>query len=109
MRPIIKPIAASVLAIFALGGFAKAMRGPKWSESDYRDLLCLLFSLARLQKQKGNLGLEAHNGDAASGDAEQRLPPAANGAAPSSERARPSPRFQARRPSMISAALIGSR
>lgn len=44
----------------ALGGFGKAMRGPKWSEKDYRDLLCLLFSLARLQKQKGNLGLEAH-------------------------------------------------
>lgn len=44
----------------ALGGFGKAMRGSKWSESDYRDLLCLLFSLARLQKQKGNLGLESH-------------------------------------------------
>lgn len=44
----------------ALGGFGKVLRGPKWTSQDYRDLLCLLFALARVHKQKGNLGLEAH-------------------------------------------------
>ncbi len=44
----------------AVGGFAKTMRGAKWSKQDYQDLLLLMFSLARLHKQKGNLALEAH-------------------------------------------------
>ncbi|WP_121060630.1 flagellar motor stator protein MotA [Chachezhania antarctica] len=29
----------------------KVFRGPKWKQDDYRDLLCLLFSLIRLAKQ----------------------------------------------------------
>lgn len=44
----------------SFAGYAKAIRGPKWTRDDYRDLLCLLFSLARLQKQKGNIAIEAH-------------------------------------------------
>lgn len=44
----------------ALGGFMKVVRGPKWSKKDYTNLLCLLFQLARLQKQKGNLAIEGH-------------------------------------------------
>lgn len=44
----------------AIGGFGKTLRGPKWSKNDYQDLLLLMFSLARLHKQKGNLALESH-------------------------------------------------
>jgi len=44
----------------AAGGFLKVMRGAKWGKKDYINLLCLLFQLARLQKQKGNLAIEGH-------------------------------------------------
>jgi len=43
-----------------LTGVLKTMRGPKWSRQDYQDLLMLLFQMARLRKQKGNLALETH-------------------------------------------------
>jgi len=39
---------------------AKAFVGPKWKTSDYRDLLCLLFLLAKTMKTKGMIALEAH-------------------------------------------------
>ncbi len=44
----------------ALGGFAKVIKGPKWKEDDYRDLLCLLFILTKLVKTKGVIALEQH-------------------------------------------------
>jgi chemotaxis protein MotA len=43
-----------------LGAFGKTLRGSKWSRNDYQDLLLMLFQVARLKKQKGNLALEAH-------------------------------------------------
>lgn len=44
----------------SIAGYGKAIRGPKWTRDDYRDLLCLLYALARLQKQKGNIAIEPH-------------------------------------------------
>lgn len=43
-----------------LGGFGKIFKGPKWTEEDYRDLLCLLFLLTKTMKTKGAMVLEAH-------------------------------------------------
>lgn len=43
-----------------LGGFGKIFGGPKWSEDDYRDLLCLLFLLTKTMKTKGAMALESH-------------------------------------------------
>jgi len=34
--------------------------GPKWKAADYADLLCLLFLLTKLMKQKGVIALESH-------------------------------------------------
>jgi len=42
------------------GAFGKAMRGPKWGQDDYQQLLLMMFQVARLRKQKGNLALENH-------------------------------------------------
>lgn len=44
----------------ALGGFVKIIKGPKWARDDYRDLLCLLYMLAKVMKTKGVVGLEPH-------------------------------------------------
>ena len=43
-----------------MGDFSKVMKGPKWKEQDYRDLLCLLFALTRSAKNKGLVSLERH-------------------------------------------------
>lgn len=43
-----------------LGSFGKVIGGPKWKASDYSDLLCLLFLLTKLMKQKGVIALESH-------------------------------------------------
>jgi chemotaxis protein MotA len=43
-----------------VGGISKAFSGPKWKQSDYRDLLCLLFLLTKTMKTKGMIALEAH-------------------------------------------------
>jgi chemotaxis protein MotA len=43
-----------------LGEIARAFKGPKWKQSDYRDLLCLLFLLTKTMKMKGMIALEAH-------------------------------------------------
>ncbi len=43
----------------AVGDIAKAFKGPKWTPSDYRDLLCLLFELIRLARQSP-VELEEH-------------------------------------------------
>ena len=42
------------------GGIGKVIKGPKWKEQDYRDLLCLLFVLTKLVKTKGVIALEQH-------------------------------------------------
>jgi chemotaxis protein MotA len=43
-----------------VGEIGKAFKGPKWKQSDYRDLLCLLFLLTKTMKMKGMIALEAH-------------------------------------------------
>ncbi len=40
--------------------FGKAFKGAKWTKDDYRDLLCLLFSLTKLMKIKGLVAIEQH-------------------------------------------------
>lgn len=38
----------------------KAFKGPKWKKQDYRDLLCLMFTLSKLMKSKGLIAVEQH-------------------------------------------------
>lgn len=38
----------------------KAFKGPKWKKQDYKDLLCLLFTLCKLMKSKGLIAVEQH-------------------------------------------------
>ncbi len=40
--------------------FGRIFGGPKWKAADYSDLLCLLFLLTKLMKQKGVIALESH-------------------------------------------------
>jgi chemotaxis protein MotA len=40
--------------------FGQIVKGQKWRRDDYRDLLCLLFELIKLLKNKGPVGLEPH-------------------------------------------------
>lgn len=42
-----------------LRDIAKVFKGPKWKPDDYRDLLCLLFTLIRLSRQNP-VAIEAH-------------------------------------------------
>jgi chemotaxis protein MotA len=42
------------------GTLGQVFSGPRWKPSDYRDLLCLLFLLAKTMKSKGLIALEAH-------------------------------------------------
>ncbi|MEX2629925.1 MAG: flagellar motor stator protein MotA [Tistlia sp.] len=44
----------------AAAGFGKIIKGPKWGRDDYRDLLCLMYMLAKVMKTKGVVGLEPH-------------------------------------------------
>ncbi|MEQ1789054.1 MAG: flagellar motor stator protein MotA [Rickettsiales bacterium] len=37
-----------------------AFKGGKWKKNDYKDLLCLLFSLCKLMKSKGMIAIEQH-------------------------------------------------
>jgi chemotaxis protein MotA len=54
-------ISNSMSTIKATGGaFGKALKGPKWKASDYRDLLSLLFLLTKTMKSKGVIALESH-------------------------------------------------
>ncbi len=41
-------------------GFGKVFKGPKWSASDFNDLLALLFLLTKTMKSKGVIALESH-------------------------------------------------
>lgn len=64
-------IGGAALAALLIGGsmyslkkivadLGRVMSGPKWKPGDYRDLLCLLFLLAKTMKSKGLIALEAH-------------------------------------------------
>jgi chemotaxis protein MotA len=43
-----------------LGKFKQIVSGPAWRKTDYVDALCLLFLLARIARQEGNMALEKH-------------------------------------------------
>jgi chemotaxis protein MotA len=43
-----------------IGKLKKVISGPAWRKSDYMDALCLLFLLARVSRQEGNMALEKH-------------------------------------------------
>ncbi len=43
-----------------LGKFSKLVSGPAWKKTDYVDALCMLFLLARIARQEGNMALEKH-------------------------------------------------
>ncbi|MFD1342053.1 flagellar motor stator protein MotA [Litorisediminicola beolgyonensis] len=58
----------------AAKGIVKTMKGPKWKEQDYTDLLNLLFELARIYKQKGILALDSHIESPKESDIFQRYP-----------------------------------
>jgi chemotaxis protein MotA len=54
-------IGGSMYSLKKIGGdIGKIISGPKWKPGDYRDLLCLLFLLAKTMKTKGLIALEAH-------------------------------------------------
>lgn len=54
-------IGSSMFTLKKIGGdFGKVISGPKWKPADFRDLLCLLFLLAKTMKSKGLIALEAH-------------------------------------------------
>src|SRR5690349_20120257 len=36
----------------------KSFKGPGWKKQDYRDILCLLFTLCKLMKSKGLIAIE---------------------------------------------------
>jgi len=38
----------------------KAFKGGKWGKQDYKDILCLMFTLCKLMKAKGMIALEQH-------------------------------------------------
>ncbi|MEM9288581.1 MAG: flagellar motor stator protein MotA [Pseudomonadota bacterium] len=44
----------------ALGGVMHAIKGAKWKQQDYKDLLGLLFTLIKTIKSKGVVAVEAH-------------------------------------------------
>ena len=67
----IMTIGGAAIAALLIGGsmyslkrigkeMSKVISGPKWKPSDYRDLLCLLFLLAKTMKTKGMIALEQH-------------------------------------------------
>ena len=54
-------IAGSMFNLKKIGGsLGQVISGPRWKPGDYRDLLCLLFLLAKTMKSKGLIALEAH-------------------------------------------------
>src|SRR3712207_1488993 len=44
----------------SLGDIKRVVSGPHWSKADYRDLLSLMYSIAKLLKTRGVLALEPH-------------------------------------------------
>jgi chemotaxis protein MotA len=43
-----------------LKDMAKVVKGPKWKAQDYKDVLCLMFTLCKLIKTKGVIAVESH-------------------------------------------------
>jgi chemotaxis protein MotA len=43
-----------------IGGMRKIFAGSRWKKADYVDALCLVFLLARVARQEGNMVLEKH-------------------------------------------------
>lgn len=43
-----------------VGGLKQVFSGPKWKEQDFKDMLCLLFTITKMIKSKGILVIEAH-------------------------------------------------
>ncbi len=43
-----------------VGNLKKVFSGPKWAEQDYKDVLCLLFTITKMIKSKGILVIESH-------------------------------------------------
>ena len=42
------------------GGIKQVFTGPKWKEQDFKDMLCLLFTITKMIKSKGILVIESH-------------------------------------------------
>jgi len=43
-----------------VGGVKQVFSGPKWKEQDFKDMLCLLFTITKMIKSKGILVIESH-------------------------------------------------
>jgi chemotaxis protein MotA len=43
-----------------IGNIKKVFSGPKWTEQDFKDILCLLFTITKMIKAKGILVIESH-------------------------------------------------
>lgn len=56
-----------------IGGIKSVFRGPAWKDEDYRDLLCLLFELIRLQRQNA-VAVEEHIEDPENSEIFSRYP-----------------------------------
>ena len=68
-------IGGSMYTLKKMGGdLSKVISGPKWKPGDYRDLLCLLYLLAKTMKSKGLIALEAHIEKPAESSIFQRYP-----------------------------------
>ena len=43
-----------------VAGLKQVFQGPKWKEQDFKDMLCLLFTITKMIKSKGILVIESH-------------------------------------------------
>ena len=43
-----------------IAGIKQVFAGPKWKEQDFKDMLCLLFTITKMIKSKGILVIESH-------------------------------------------------
>ncbi|MCB2106534.1 MAG: flagellar motor stator protein MotA [Rhodobacteraceae bacterium] len=51
---------STVILKQVLGSMGKIFKGPKWTEQDFKDVLCLLFTITKMIKSKGILVIESH-------------------------------------------------
>lgn len=56
------------------GGIKKTFGGPKWSDQDFLDILCLLFTITKMIKSKGILVIESHIENPQESDIFQKFP-----------------------------------
>ena len=63
-----------VIVKTTLREFKVAFSGSRWSKDDFRELLCLLYELIRMMKQKGVLALESHIENPDSSEIFQKYP-----------------------------------